>query len=61
MSELEELKQKVEHQQEVIDAILRVLWHERAELKGQVGKIEKELEAPFKEWLERDKARIPKS
>ena len=55
MSDIEVLKEKVEQQQLTIDALVRTLWHMRGEMKGEVGKMEKELEPHFKEWLERSK------
>lgn len=65
MNELEELKLKVERQQEIIDAILRVLWHERGVMKGVAtnldsirGKVEKELGEHFQDLRDRE---IPKS
>ena len=37
------------------DAVLRILWEMRGQQKGMYNRIEKELEVPFKDYLERNK------
>lgn len=58
---LEALESEVKKQRKIIQALLRVQWHNRGEMKGQVGKIEKELEGYFQEWLDESKVKVPLS
>lgn len=55
MTELEALKEEVARLRAEMDAVLRVLWDERGLAKAHSGRIEKELEPAFKEYLERNK------
>jgi hypothetical protein len=55
MTELEQLKQELKTVREELDAVLRILWDMRGMAKAEHGRIEKELEKPFKDYLERNK------
>ena len=62
---LAELEKILRKQQEVIDALLRERWHERGVMKGVAtnldsirGKVEKELEPHFQDWLKRSKIEV---
>ena len=49
------LEEEVKQLRKELDAVLRVLWEIRGQAKGEAGRIEKDLEKPFKEMLERGK------
>lgn len=51
----EELEQEVIKLRKELDAVLRILWDMRGQAKGESARIEKELEKPFNEYLERKK------
>lgn len=55
MTEFEQLRKEVDDLRQIVDALLRLHWDERGLAKSLCGRIEKELEKPFKDYLERNK------
>lgn len=52
------LENDVAYLRGLCEALLRVQWNARGEMKGEIGKIEKELDPYFQDWLKR-KSEIP--
>lgn len=55
MTQIEELKDRVERLEKLTEALMLALWHQRGEMRGMAGKIDKEIEPFFHEWLKRGK------
>lgn len=56
--DIKELQDKVNELEEMVYALIRCQWHERGELKGISGKIEKELEPHIQKWFDKKKGGI---